>query len=98
MEGTSFACGVLGLPAQQVARRTDAEPTALARTALRCGFLPLALRAAGVWIATHPRMSIEEFARHCAAEGGVLDLVGTGDEECLPAALDRVLPAGLLRP
>ncbi|WP_055555802.1 hypothetical protein [Streptomyces sp. NBRC 110028] len=34
--------------------RTDAEPTALARTALRCGFLPLALRAAGVWIATHP--------------------------------------------
>lgn len=73
--------------------RADAEPTALARMALRCGFLPLALRTAAVRIATHPRMSIDEFDRHYAAEAGLLDLVGTDNEEHLRSALDRTPPA-----
>ncbi|MEU6125009.1 helix-turn-helix domain-containing protein [Streptomyces sp. NPDC047123] len=61
--------------------RADVEPAALARVALRCGYLPLALRTAAVWIAAHPRLSIAEFDRHLEADSDFLDLLGTGADD-----------------
>lgn len=63
------------------AHRVDTEPDALATVALRCGYLPLALRTAGVWIAAHPHLSIAEFDRHLEKDSNFLDLLGTGEDD-----------------
>ncbi|MEV7196970.1 helix-turn-helix domain-containing protein [Streptomyces sp. NPDC093510] len=81
---------VIGAP------RADAEPDALASVALRCGYLPLALRTAAVWIAAHPRLGLAEFDRHLEADSNFLDLLGTADDDMhviVRGAPERTRPA-----
>ncbi|MEU2207017.1 helix-turn-helix domain-containing protein [Streptomyces hygroscopicus] len=62
-------------------QRADAEPTALAGVAMRCGSVPLALRIAAVWLAAHPRLSIADFNRYLTVDTGRLALLCAGDDE-----------------
>ncbi|WP_076784796.1 helix-turn-helix domain-containing protein [Parafrankia discariae] len=56
-------------------RRADAEPAALAALAHRCGYLPLALRSAAVWLAACPDVSLADFAADPCPESAARDKI-----------------------
>jgi hypothetical protein len=59
--------------------RAQAERTALDDIARLCGYLPLALRIAGVRLASRPTWKIARFAAKLATESRRLDLLKAGD-------------------
>ncbi|WP_265736745.1 ATP-binding protein [Peterkaempfera griseoplana] len=59
--------------------RAEADPTALAEVAQRCGHLPLALRVAGNWLATRTGWTVRRLADRLAQEDRRLDSLTAGD-------------------
>ncbi|MBM9506867.1 ATP-binding protein [Actinacidiphila acididurans] len=67
--------------------RADADASALAEVADRCGHLPLALRVAGNWLATRTGWTLRRLADRLALEERRLDVLTAGDLH-LSAAFD----------
>ncbi|WIX85828.1 tetratricopeptide repeat protein [Amycolatopsis sp. DG1A-15b] len=63
------------------ATRLDAEPTAASRLAELCGYLPLALRIAGVRLAMRPSFKLSDAVAELAEEPDRLDALSTIDDE-----------------
>lgn len=59
--------------------RADADPDALSEVALRCAYLPLALRVAGNWLATRTGWSVRRLADRLALQERRLDALAAGD-------------------
>ncbi|MGW5639442.1 ATP-binding protein [Streptomyces sp. NPDC003832] len=79
--------------------RAAAEPAALADVAERCGYLPLALRVAGNWLATRTGWTVRRLAERLALEDRRLDALSAGDVR-VAAAFDlsyRQLTPGAAR-
>lgn len=62
------------------AAQVDAEPEAAAKIALRCDFLPLALRVAAERAAVPPRSALADVADELAGEQNRLDILETDDD------------------
>ncbi|MFE9357888.1 NB-ARC domain-containing protein [Streptomyces olivaceoviridis] len=80
-EAFAFLGGMIG---QERARR---EAAALGEVALRCGYLPLALRIAGSWLATRTGWSVRRLADRLAVDKRWLDVLVAGDRR-VSAAFD----------
>ncbi|MFJ9038512.1 ATP-binding protein [Streptomyces sp. NPDC102406] len=61
------------------ARRASAEPAALHEVARSCGYLPLALRLAGSWLATRTGWTVRRLADRLAVAERRLDALVAGD-------------------
>ncbi len=59
--------------------RTAAEPAAALSVAQSCGYLPLALHIAGLWLAARPHRRLRDLAERLADEADRLDLLRIGD-------------------
>ncbi|GAA4794202.1 helix-turn-helix domain-containing protein [Streptomyces ziwulingensis] len=77
--------------------RAAADPGALARVARYCGHLPLALRAAGDWLAARTGVSVDRFADRLAPDEGRLAALAAGGTDLTAAfglSYRRLTPAG----
>jgi transcriptional regulator with XRE-family HTH domain len=59
--------------------RTAAEPSEALSIAQSCGYLPLALHIAGLWLAARPHRRLRELAERLRDEAARLDLLRIGD-------------------
>ncbi|MER6540295.1 helix-turn-helix domain-containing protein [Streptomyces sp900105755] len=59
--------------------RANTDPDALSEVALRCAYLPLALRVAGNWLATRSGWTIRRLADRLALQERRLDTLAAGD-------------------
>ncbi|MEW2287812.1 helix-turn-helix domain-containing protein [Streptomyces sp. NPDC047841] len=80
-EAVAFLGGMIG---EERARR---EAAALGEVALRCGYLPLALRIAGSRLATRTGLSVRRLADRLAVDRRRLDVLVAGDRK-VSAAFD----------
>ncbi|MEU1089945.1 ATP-binding protein [Streptomyces sp. NPDC005576] len=80
-EADVFLAGVIGQ------NRADTDPHALSEVALRCAYLPLALRVAGNWLATRTGWTVRRLADRLALEERRLATLAAGDLR-LAAAFD----------
>jgi hypothetical protein len=69
--------------------RVAAEPGAAADVTRSCGYLPLAVRAAGTRLAGRPDLSLETFAARLRDRGSRLDLL-PGVRSCFRAGYDQL--------
>ncbi|MFD5875056.1 ATP-binding protein [Streptomyces sp. NPDC060322] len=72
-DAASLLAGIVG------PGRAAAEPDALVDVAHRCGYLPLALRVAGNWLATRTGWTVRRLAERLAQEERRLDVLSAGD-------------------
>ncbi|MFJ9352602.1 ATP-binding protein [Streptomyces sp. NPDC101237] len=72
-EAATFLTGVIGKD------RADTDPDALSEVALRCAYLPLALRVAGNWLATRSGWTVRRLADRLALQERRLDTLAAGD-------------------
>lgn len=68
-----FLAGVIGRD------RAATDPDALSEVALRCAYLPLALRVAGNWLATRSGWTVRRLADRLALQERRLDTLAAGD-------------------
>jgi Predicted transcriptional regulators len=72
-EAAVFLTGVIGKD------RANSDPDALSEVALRCAYLPLALRVAGNWLATRTGWTVRRLADRLALQERRLDTLAAGD-------------------
>lgn len=72
-EAAVFLTGVIGKD------RAGTDPDALSEVALRCAYLPLALRVAGNWLATRTGWTVRRLADRLALQERRLDTLAAGD-------------------
>ncbi|MFF9090931.1 helix-turn-helix domain-containing protein [Streptomyces sp. NPDC014991] len=80
-EAIAFLTGIIG------EERASSDPSALSDVARQCGYLPLALRLAGSWLATRAGWTVRRLADRLAVEERRLDALVAGDRT-VSAAFD----------
>ncbi|BBA96675.1 putative regulatory protein [Actinacidiphila reveromycinica] len=76
--------------------RTGSEPSAMGSIAASCGYLPLALHIAGLWIAARPHRRLRDIADRLVDEKDRLDCLRIGDlsvRASVAAYVRRLFPA-----
>ncbi|MDQ0767043.1 ATP-binding protein [Streptomyces canus] len=74
-EAIAFLAGMIG------EERAARESSALSQVARQCGYLPLALRMAGSWLATRTGWSVQRLADRLAVDGRRLEALVAGDRK-----------------
>jgi transcriptional regulator with XRE-family HTH domain/tetratricopeptide (TPR) repeat protein len=80
-EAIAFLSGMIG------EERAQREASALSEVASRCGYLPLALRIAGSWLAARTGWTVRRLADRLAVDKRRLDVLVAGDRK-VSAAFD----------